>query len=100
MDAPQLGGVHQLLWRKVRCKYYQLVEQQRKLFSRVVRQIVDFSFQGEDPAVEQLVRAHALAAEVVDDEDAADRLHLQRRLVVFRMRIKIEIEHLEGQFTA
>jgi len=44
-------------------------------------QIVDMVLQGHNPAVQQAGWAHQLAAEVVDDETAAQRLHMQGGLV-------------------
>src|SRR5262245_21778567 len=47
--------------------------------------VVDSRLHRHDPAVEQVLRSHALTAEVVYDEDAAVRLDLQRSGVELRL---------------
>ena len=63
-------------------------------------QVVDAAFEGHDPAVEQVGGADELAAEVVDDEAAAERLHVQGRLVVIARGVVAQVEHVEGELAA
>ena len=69
-------------------------------FAGVQLEIVDAAFQRHDPAVEQVGGADELAAEVVDDEAAAQRLHVQRRLVEVAVRVVAQVEHVEREFAA
>ena len=64
------------------------------------REIVDPVLERHDPAVQQLVGPNPLAPEVVHEEHAADRLHVNRRLVEFRDRIEREVELIERQLAA
>src|SRR5712692_6686249 len=82
MNAAELGRIHELLGGKVCGKNNQLIKEHFKFFPGVKRQVVDFSFERKDPAVQQLVRPHALSSKVVDDEYPTDRLHLERGFVI------------------
>ena len=66
----------------------------------VQRQEVDAALERHDPAVQQVARRNALAAEVVDDEHAAVGLQLDRRFVELRDRVERQVEHLERQLAA
>ena len=57
-------------------------------------------FQGQNPAVQQIVDLHPLAAEVVDHQRAAIALHLQRRLADAGRRVQRHLERVQGQFAA
>ena len=62
-------------------KIDQLLERDAEALAGVQLEVVDPALQRHDPAVEQVGGAHQLAAEVVDDEATAQRLHVQRGLV-------------------
>src|SRR3972149_467425 len=64
------------------------------------REVVDARLHGDDPAVEQLLRLDELAAEVVDDEDAAVRLHLQGGDVELRLGRELELQVRQRQLAA
>ena len=81
MDPAQERLLDQLLGIDVGRDDQQHVERNRELGPGVQREEVEPLLERHDPAVEQVARRHPLAAEVVDDEDAAVRLHLERRLV-------------------
>ncbi len=63
-------------------------------------QIVDAALQRHDPAIEQVGGRDELAAEVVDDEAAAERLHVQRRFVEMAVGVVAQVEHFEREFAA
>ena len=63
-----------------------------------IQEVVSF-FQRHDPAIEQIARARLLTSKVVDQKDAAVRLHLKRRFVKLGRRIVHQIEMLQQQFT-
>ena len=60
------------------------VERHLELLAGVQREVVDAALERHDPAVQQILRADALPAEVVDQEHAAVGLELNRRLVELR----------------
>src|SRR2546430_1847068 len=76
------------------------VERDLDLLAGVQREVVDALLERNDPAVEEVFRRDALPAEVVDHEDAAVRLHLERRLVELRGLVVDEVERLERQLAA
>ena len=63
-------------------------------------EIVHPALHGHDPAVEQAGGGHQLAAEVVDDEAAAQGLNVERRLVEIGGGVEAQVQHLQGQFAA
>ena len=63
-------------------------------------QIIDARFQRDDPSIEEIARRHALAPEVVDDEDAAVRFQMNGRFVELRQVAVSEVEHFERQLAA
>src|SRR6185503_5879531 len=81
LDAPQERLIHQGRVRAVRREHEQHVERDLDLAAIGRRQEVDVAVERDDPAVEELIGRGALAAEVVDEENAAARLHLERRFV-------------------
>ena len=78
----------------------QHVERHLELLARVQREVVHAALERHDPAVQQVLGTHALAAEVVHQEHAAVRLQLQRRLVELRDAVEGEIQHVERQLAA
>jgi hypothetical protein len=63
------------------------------------RNVVEAVLQRHDPAVEQLLGAARLPAEVVAEEDAAAGLHRQGRLVV-RPSAELQVEHGQVRLAA
>src|SRR5438105_10345191 len=63
-------------------------------------EILDAALERHDPAVEQGFWSDDLAAEVVDDEGAAERLDVERRFVELRQHIETQVEHVERQLAA
>ncbi len=72
----------------------------RKTFPRMQIQIIDTILQRHNPAVEKVPRAHQLAAEVVDDKAAAQRLHVQRGFIKVARGVILQVKHLQGQLAA
>src|SRR3989304_2070527 len=63
-------------------------------------QEIHAAVEGDNPAVEKFFRADALAAEIINDEDAIIGLHLQGSGVIPGERIELEIQHLDGELAA
>ena len=99
-DPAQERFVGQRRRIEVRREDGQHVERHLKLLAGVQRQVVDAALERHDPAVQQVLRTHPLAAEVVDQEDAAVGLQLQRRLVELRQRVERQVEHVERELAA
>src|SRR5947209_3054829 len=76
------------------------VEWDLDLLAGVQREVVDTLLERDDPPVEEVLRRDALPAKVIDHEDAAVRLHLERRLVELRGLVVDEVERLERQLAA
>src|SRR5262249_39981659 len=81
-------------------KNRELLEGNLELLARGQIEEVVTVFERHDPAVEQLLRAAQLPAEVVDQEDAAVGLDVQRSLVKVRLGVEFQVEHGQVQFTA
>src|SRR5207253_509231 len=96
-DAAEERFVDQVLRLEVRREEDELVERDLDLLAGVEREEVHALFQRDDPAVEEVLRAALLAAEVVDEEDSAVRLELERRLVELRVLVIDEVEVLERE---
>src|SRR6185295_11491444 len=60
---------------------------------------VDAPVEGHNPTVQQVARAHQLAAKVVDEQNAVVGLHLQRSGVNAGRFIQAQFEHAGDQFT-
>ena len=58
------------------------------------------AFQRENPAVEELFGAAKLSAEIVDEEDTAVRLDMQRGLVEVGLGVVTQVEHAQIQLAA
>ena len=84
LDAAQECGIDQAGGIVIRGEDDQHFEGNLDLFAADQGQEIDAAVEGHDPAVEQLVGAQALAAEVVDDEHAVVGLHLHRADVELR----------------
>ena len=95
LDPPEERVVAELGRVEVRREDDQDLERNGELQAAVEREIVDATFQGHDPPVQQRSRLDELTAEVVDQEDAVVRLHLQRRGVHLGGRIPLQLEHRE-----
>ena len=96
-DPAQECGIHDVLGQEIRGKDQHLIEGYREGPASVERQIVDPSLHRADPAVQKIVRPHQLPTEIVDDESAANGLHVQRCLVKPCVGIEVEVQHGEGQ---
>jgi hypothetical protein len=84
-DPAERGLVEDLVGVEVGGEDDEGVEGHLELLARLEREDVARLLQGHDPAVDDLLRRLGLAAEVVDDEDAARGLELERRLVGARV---------------
>ena len=78
----------------------QLLKRHLDLFAGVQGQIIDAAFEGDDPAIEQIVGIDPLAAEVVDDQGAAVGFHLKRRFVEARGLTVDQVHGLNRHFAA
>src|SRR5882724_12558756 len=99
-NTAQEGRIHEVVRLQVGREHDDLVERNREGLAGVELQEVDTAFQLHDPAVQELLGLHQLTAEVVDDEGAAERLHVQRRLVVLRAFVVAQIQHFQREFAA
>src|SRR5439155_5414945 len=99
-DAAQERLVDEVRGIQVRGEDDEHVERDLELLAGVERQVVDALLQRHDPAVEEVLRRDPLAAEVVDHEDPAVRLHLERGFVELRRFVVDEVERLEGELAA
>ena len=99
-DAAEECLVAELGRTQVRREDEQHVERHFKRVAAVQREVIDALFHGHDPAVEQLLRLDHLAAKVIDDQDAAVRLPLQRSDVELRLSGIAQLQFLQCQFTA
>src|SRR2546426_5439335 len=99
-DAAQERLVDEVGRVEVRREDDEHVERDLHLLPGVQREVVDALLERHDPAVQEVLRRHALAAEVVDHEDAAVRLHLERSLVELRGLVVDEVERLERELAA
>jgi hypothetical protein len=52
MNTAQLCCVHKFFWRKIRGKDYKLIEQYGKFLPCVKRQVIHFTFEGKNPAIQ------------------------------------------------
>ena len=68
-----------------------------EFLARLQRKDIAAFFQRHDPAVDQLLRRFGLTAKVVDDEDAARGLQLQRRLIGARGGVVGQVQHVQRQ---
>ena len=88
--VPQFGGP------QVRREDEEHVERYFECIAAVQGEVVDALFHRHDPAVEQLFGLDHLAAKVIDDQDAAVRLPLQRSDIELRLRRVPQLEFLQG----
>ena len=99
-NAPQERLVDQFARLEVRREDHQLVEGHLDLLAvGQVEEVVAF-LQRHDPAVQQLVDPHPLAAEVVDHQRAAVALQLQRRLADAGRGVDRHFQLRHGQLAA
>src|SRR5580698_1267046 len=100
LDPAQESLVSQRAWIQVRGKHHARLEWNLDLTSSGHGQVVDFAIERNNPAVQQLLRTKTLASKVVDDEEAVVGFHLHRSGVVLHHRIKLQLQHLDGQLAA
>src|SRR5437867_904955 len=99
LNASQERFIHQRGGRAVRGEDEEDVERHLDLSTVGQREEIDIAVERHDPAVEEHLRRGALPAEVVDEEHASARLHLERRLVHLRVLIEGEVEVFERELT-
>ena len=92
VDPPEEGLVAQPSRVEVRGEHDLHLEGHFEL-PAVQRQVVDLAVQRHDPAIEERIRGHGLSTEVVDDQDAAVRLHLQGCEVDAGVAVELQVEH-------
>ncbi len=100
LDAPEEGLVAEGGGLEVGREHHLAVERDLEAHAVAQRQVVDAPIERHDPAVEQFLGRHQLAAEVVDDEHAVVGLHLDRSEVHAIRRFVGEVEHRALQLTA
>src|SRR5437762_9159754 len=99
-DAPEERLVDEVGRVEVRREDDEHVERDLDLLTGVQREVVDALLERHDPSVEEVLGRDPLPAEVVDHEDPAVRLHLERRLVELRHLVVDEVERLERELPA
>src|SRR5437763_9121683 len=97
VDASQEGFVRQIVGVKVRGEDNQHFKWNLKLHAILQGKIIDAPVERNDPAVEQIARRNELAAEVIDEEDAVVRLHLQWGGVDARGFVQAQFQHRGNQ---
>ncbi len=97
-NSPQKRLVRQVGWIEVGREDDELLERHLDLLARRNRQEVLAILQRDDPAIQQIGRLNALAAEVVDQQTAAIALQLQRRFTHVAHRIVADFQRVERQF--
>src|SRR5437773_3751635 len=97
LDAPQERLIHQRRGRAVRREDEEHVERHLDLATVGEREEVDVAVERDDPSVEEHLGRGALPAEVVDEQHAPARLHLERRLMHLGVLVEGEIEVLERE---
>lgn len=99
-NTPQKRVVAQVLRLKVRGENDELVEGHLHLLAVGHVEEVETLFERHDPAIEQLDRLHALAAEVVNDERAAVALKLDGGFAGLAGRVVLDFEGFHRQLAA
>src|SRR5207244_11913336 len=99
-DAAQERVVDQVLGIEIGGKDGELLKRNFKLLTVGQSQKVVSAFQRHDPAVEKLLGAAQLSAEVINQEDAAIRFHMQRRLIKVGLGVEAQVEHFQIQLAA
>src|SRR5438093_13273264 len=99
-DAPQERLVDEVSRIEVRREDDEHVEGDLDLLAGMQREVIDALLERDDPPVEKVFWRNALTSEVVDHEDAAVGLHLERRLVELRGLVVDEVERLERELAA
>src|SRR5262245_24896754 len=64
------------------------------------RKVIDATFEGNNPTIEQVMGIYALAAKIINYESAAIGLHLKRRLIKPDGWTVDQIHRLNGHFAA
>ena len=93
------GVVDEVFGFEVGAEDHELIEWDLDLLTTADADVVVAFFERDDPSVEQFVDAHSLAAEVVDEENAAVAFHLERCIADIRFGVARDLEHRHGQFT-
>jgi hypothetical protein len=100
LDPTEECFFHEGLRIQIGGKDQEGVEGDGELRPGLERQEVDATLQRHDPSVQQLFGTHPLTTEVVDDEEAPVRLHLEGCPVGEGLPIHLEIQLVQGQLTA
>ncbi|ABA53330.1 hypothetical protein BURPS1710b_A1309 [Burkholderia pseudomallei 1710b] len=99
-EPPQERVVAELRGREVAREHRPHVERHLEAHAARERELVDVAIERQQPAVEQVARRDALAAEIVDDVDSRVRLHVRRGLVIARRIVAAQVELGERQLAA
>ncbi len=97
-NSPEEGFIHQFARFEVRRKNHELIEGHLNLAAAPHGQKIVTLFERHDPPVQQLGWRDPLAAKIVDDENAAIALQLQRRLADAACAVRADFEAFQGQF--
>ena len=100
MNPAEERLVHERGGLQVRGEHEQHGKWQLELLPGLQREVVHAALERDDPAVEELARLDLLAAEVVDDQHAAVRDGLYRRVVEPGCRVVAQFERIERQLAA
>src|SRR6185437_9624706 len=100
LNSAQEGRIDEFTGLLVGGKNHQHFERHFDLLAAGKIQEIDMALERDDPAVHQFFGAYALASEVVDDQHAVVRFHLERPLVKLGHRVVLQVEHLARKFTA
>src|SRR5438067_961508 len=96
LDPAQERPVHQIGRLQIGREDQQHVERQREARAGIELQIIDLVLHRHDPAIEQIVGTEFLAAEIVDQQHAVERLDVHRRVVELGLAVVLQIDHIEG----
>src|SRR5690348_3853150 len=99
LQAPQKGFIGQFFWMDVSCKNDNKLERNLDFLATRQREEIGSTVEGHDPTVEKFVWAQALPTEIIDDEDAAVRLHPNRASIEPGDRVELQIQHVNSQLT-
>src|SRR6266542_5892857 len=97
MNPPEECLIDERRGSQVRREDQQRGKWQLELLTGLQGEEVDAAFERHDPAVEKLTRLDLLASEVVDDQHAAIRHGLHRRLIEAGRRAVAQLERIERQ---
>lgn len=97
-DASHEGFVDQLFGLKVGGEEDDLFERDGDLLAGWEREIVDTTFERNDPTIEEFGGFDALSSEVVDEQATTVAFHLEGSFAGIAARIVTDFEIVEGEF--